>query len=69
MCKVRGCKRKATQTWALVPVCKEYRTALMVEARRFYSERITRNERKVLNSIQHLTVWGRKEQRIGGHWQ
>lgn len=59
-CKVPGCKREASWTYSLVPVCNKCRDDLVAEARLFYSNK-DMEERPIFESIRKFTPWKKTE--------
>lgn len=57
-CKYPACRKPASKSWALIPICESHYEAIRKETEKYYRKIIKNSEREIYNRIKHLTPWG-----------
>lgn len=53
-CKIPGCQRFASKSWALVDLCYHCFDSIQAETQKYYAQRIKPNERKLYKQIKQI---------------
>lgn len=54
LCKMPGCQRFASKSWALVDVCYHCFDSIQAETQKYYAQRITEDERILKRQIKRI---------------